>query len=43
VVRAADPASPAVDVPVIAPYGPALSDIADGGTWVVAPWAPSWN
>jgi hypothetical protein len=34
---------PAVDVPVIAPCGPDLSDIADGGTWVVAPWAPSWN
>lgn len=30
-----------VDVPVVSAYGPAPFDIADGGTWEVAPWALS--
>jgi hypothetical protein len=43
VTAALDPAAPAVDGPVLAPYGPAPFDIADGGTWAIAPWAPPWN
>jgi hypothetical protein len=43
VTAALDPASPAVDVPVNAPYGPAPFDIADGGIWAIAPWAPPRN
>ncbi|MGY1602443.1 DUF4232 domain-containing protein [Geodermatophilus sp. SYSU D00815] len=37
------PGAPAVDVPVAGGHGPAPFDIADGGTWGIAPWAPPWN
>ena len=35
--------SPAVAATVDAQYGPAPFDLADGGEWEVAPWAPPWN
>jgi hypothetical protein len=32
-----------VPVVVHSPSGPAPFDLADGGTWGIAPWAPPWN
>jgi hypothetical protein len=43
VTAALDPAGPPVEVPITADFGPAPFDIADGGEWGIAPWAPPWN
>ena len=44
VTVALDPASPAQEAAVNADHGPAPFDIADGGTWGIAPWAsPPWE
>ncbi len=40
VTVALDPESPAQEAAVNADHGPAPFDIADGGTWEIAPWAP---
>ncbi|TFV52833.1 DUF4232 domain-containing protein [Blastococcus sp. TF02A-35] len=40
VTVAVDPSWDPVDVPIVPGSGPAPFDIADGGTWAVAPWAP---
>jgi hypothetical protein len=43
VTAALDPASPAVEATLTSDFGPAPFDIADGGEWEIAPWAPPWN
>jgi hypothetical protein len=40
---ALDATSSLVPVEVPGASGPAPFDIADGGAWAVAPWAPPWN
>jgi Protein of unknown function (DUF4232) len=39
------PGQPKADARIVAPpgAGPAPFDIADGGAWGIAPWAPPWN
>jgi hypothetical protein len=44
VTVALNPASPPQEVAVTGDFGPAPFDLADGGTWAIAPWAPpSWE
>jgi hypothetical protein len=40
---ALDPSSTLVTAAMPADSGPAPFDIADGGAWGIAPWAPPWN
>lgn len=35
--------SPPVRADVVDDHGPAPFDIADGGAWGIAPWAPPWT
>ncbi|MGY1807765.1 DUF4232 domain-containing protein [Blastococcus sp. SYSU D00669] len=37
------PGAPAADAAVVGGPGPAPFDLADGGTWGIAPWAPPWS
>jgi hypothetical protein len=43
VTVALDPTSPAVEAGIVGGLPGAPFDIADGGTWGIAPWAPPWN
>jgi hypothetical protein len=43
VTAALDPSSTLVTAAMPADAGPAPFDIADGGAWGIAPWAPPWD
>jgi hypothetical protein len=37
------PGRRAADVRTVSDHGTAPFDLADGGAWAIAPWAPPWN